>query len=285
MKDKAVNIFWLLLGVILGLVLGYIAFNSVTPIEAGEPCCEWTKWTDVTECVAPCDSTEGTKTQERYCQREECEYSCPIVEWKWFGKTYNVQYEKSQDPHKCHRPSDKSLKKLGMSSNCIQAFKRVHKEWKDADKECKTVTVETQSQDVKCEAELVPCEPSITPTPIPEPTPTEEPKGLTEAGAPQCLDPRPVLLPGNPLVWRNGGTAIVQWQPTEGNTANIYYYQVQNPDNEHAVRDTENDGYVVIEGLSGLDWTFGIQQSNGCAGGDIVWIEDGGTNGWYLFTP
>jgi hypothetical protein len=136
----------------------------------------------------------------------------------------------------------------------------------------------------KCYVE---CE--ISPTPIPEPTPTdkpkEEPKGTSEAGAPQCTDPRPVLLPANPLVWRRGDTAIVQWQPTEGNTANIYYYENQNPDNEHAVRDTENDGYVVIEGLSNLDWTFGVQQSNGCAGGDIVWIEDGGTSNWYLFTP
>lgn len=131
------------------------------------------------------------------------------------------------------------------------------------------------------------CEPNVTPTPIPEPTPTEKPQepSLSEAGAPQCTDPRPVQLPANPLVWRNGGCAIVQWMPTEGNNANVYYYQVQDPDNAHAVRDTDNDGYVEICDLGGLDWTFGIQQANGCAGGDTVWIEDGNTNGWILFLP
>lgn len=129
----------------------------------------------------------------------------------------------------------------------------------------------------------------IEPTPSPEPTPTNAPKQpdnpTSEAGAPACNNTAPVLAPANPLVWRLGGTAIVQWQPTEGNKANIYYYQNQNPDNAHAVRDTENDGYVEISELGGLDWTFGIQQSNDCAGGDTIWVVDGSTNGWVLFTP
>lgn len=131
--------------------------------------------------------------------------------------------------------------------------------------------------------------PTPTPTEVPEPTPTATPsaeiRGTTPAGAPICEDTALVLLPGNPLVWRRNGTAIVQWTPTEGNRANVYYYENQNPENAHAVRDTENDGYVEIGELGGLDWTFGVQQANGCAGGETVWIIDGSTNGWVLFLP
>jgi len=76
----------------------------------------------------------------------------------------------------------------------------------------------------------------------------------------------------------------VQWQPTQGDRANIYYYENQNPDNAHAVRDTENDGYVEVNGLSNLDWTFEIQQSQGCAGGERVTIVDGAGH-WVLFRP
>ena len=131
------------------------------------------------------------------------------------------------------------------------------------------------------------CEvPTPSPTPTPTPTPTPQPEEHpSDPSAPQCTATAPVLLPGNPLVWRLGDTAIVQWQPTEGNSVHIYYYQNQDPDNKHAVRDEVNDGYVEIGSLSGLDWTFGIQQANDCAGGEIVWIVDGATDGWVLFTP
>lgn len=149
----------------------------------------------------------------------------------------------------------------------------------------------------KCKYPVTPtptptCEPTPTPEPTPtdepEPTPTEAPKQVvvhsTSASTPQCTSTRPVLLPANPLVWRKAGQAIVQWQPTEGDNANVYYREVSNYDNAHAVRDTENDGYVEIDLLGSLDWEFGIQQANDCAGGDTVWIVDGSTNAWYLFT-
>lgn len=123
----------------------------------------------------------------------------------------------------------------------------------------------------------------------PDPTPTPEPVVETSVAsvptAPQCPDTSPAIVPANPLVWRNGDNAIVQWQPTQGDKANVYYHEVQNTANAHAVRDTENDGYVEIGYLDNLDWTFGIQQSQGCAGGGTVWIEDGGTSGWVLFRP
>ena len=128
-----------------------------------------------------------------------------------------------------------------------------------------------------------------TPTPTPEPTGTPTPPVVHSAPstteAPVCTDIAPVILPANPLVWRNGGTAIVQWQPTQGSHANIYYYQNENPENAHALRDVANTGYYVIEELGTLNWTFEIQQANGCAGGERVTIVDGDTNEWMLFTP
>ena len=138
-----------------------------------------------------------------------------------------------------------------------------------------------EGMDAQCE---LPPEPTPTPTPThtPEPQPEEH---HSDPSAPQCTATAPVLLPGNPLVWRLGGTAIVQWQPTEGNKAHIYYYQNEDSGNAHALRDIDNNGYAEIHELSGLNWTFGIQQAEDCAGGEIVWIVDGATDGWVLFTP
>ena len=135
--------------------------------------------------------------------------------------------------------------------------------------------------------------PEPTPTPEPEPTvtPTEAPKSEPEdntchtcsATAPTCGETSPVKVAANPHVYRKGGVAIVKWFPTEGNNVNIYYHENQNPENAHAVRDSDNDGYEEIGELGNLDWTFGIQQSNGCAGGEVVWVIDGATDGWILF--
>jgi hypothetical protein len=149
---------------------------------------------------------------------------------------------------------------------------------------CKDVLLDSQDGKFtidECEPEPTP---TLEPTPTPEPVPTERP--TTPAGASQCNNVAPVLAPANPLVWRLGGTAIVQWQPQDGaNQANIYYREVGNPENAHAVRDIPNTGYYEINELGGLDWEFGVQESNGCAGGITTWIVDGDTSNWVLFTP
>ena len=132
-----------------------------------------------------------------------------------------------------------------------------------------TPIIDECDQDDDCISPIPTASPSATPTP----EVTEAPRGETLAE--QCSSVAPVLLPANPLVWRRGGDAIVQWIPTEGNKAHVYYYENQNPGNAHAVRDTENDGYVEIGYLGSLDWTFGVQQAQECAGGQIVWIVDG----------
>lgn len=131
-------------------------------------------------------------------------------------------------------------------------------------------------------------EPTPTPTPeetpTPTPTPTPQPEGrieLTTAGAPTCYDPEIMLLPANVLVKRMGDTAIVQWQPTSGDKANIYYQEVGNTGNAHAVRDIPNDGYEAINFLGSLDWEFGVQQTKSCNASGTVWVVDG--NEYRLF--
>jgi len=61
------------------------------------------------------------------------EYSCPVVSWSWRQHNVQVPYEKSQDPTKCHRPSDSKLRLVyGMLGRERKAFKKAHGQWKNA---------------------------------------------------------------------------------------------------------------------------------------------------------
>lgn len=139
-----------------------------------------------------------------------------------------------------------------------------------------------------------PIEPTPTPTPEVTPVPTEAPKqeeskptGCTEnCGVPACTDsvPKP---PDNPNVYRNGDTAIVRWWNTEGDKANIYYKHPDAGGWEHSVQ-VPNTGSAEVKSLGTDDWTFAVQQVNGCAAGGLVSaispeIVDGATSGWVLF--
>jgi hypothetical protein len=102
--------------------------------------------------------------------------------------------------------------------------------------------------------------------------------------APQCTATKPVLEALNFHILRNGDTAIAKWMPTNGNKANIYYKLVTSNSWEHAVRDIENNGYFVINGLGSKDWTFALQQANDCAGGLMSqYVVDGNSSIWVLF--
>ena len=162
---------------------------------------------------------------------------------------------------------------------------------RDGDDECKLGEVQEteRTERRRCVVELPVC-PTPTPEPTESPEPTPEPIEpprveipLGVAGAPTCDGVPFVQWPGNPHVLRNGDTATVRWVPTQGSQAHVYYFEVQNPANEHAVRDTENDGEVVITLLGSRDWTFGVQQKDGCAASGITWIEDG--NAVRMFLP
>lgn len=121
-------------------------------------------------------------------------------------------------------------------------------------------------------------DPCATPTPEPTSEPESTPSGfiaLTPAGAPVCDGVPFVKLPANVHVYRNGASAEVKWVPTQGSEAHIYYFQNQNPSNAHALRDIANDGQETINLLGNLDWTFGVQQKDGCATSGTVYIVDG----------
>lgn len=154
-----------------------------------------------------------------------------------------------------------------------------------------TVEVTPTPTIIECDGEC------ITPTPTDEPrvtpTPTKEPEiGLTGASAPtvgvdpgpRCENTPPVKTVANFHLYRKGPDAILKWVPTEGDRANVYYKQVNSDVWQYSLRDIQNTGYVEIHDLGGLDITFAVQQSNGCAGGPLTEpIVDGNTNGWVLF--
>lgn len=142
------------------------------------------------------------------------------------------------------------------------------------------------------------CQPEETPTPTPTVTPTPTPESTPdpwdcskdhsckqEITTPVCTDSRPASLPANPHVYRKGPDAIIKWFPTAGDKVNIYYKVVGSPTWQFSLADQPNNGYVQIHDLDSLDITFGIQQEQGCAGGDIIGatIVDGATQGWTLF--
>ena len=104
------------------------------------------------------------------------------------------------------------------------------------------------------------------------PTP-EPPKGTTEASAPQCTDYTPLTLPSNVHVIRSGANATVNFF-TQSNNANIYFKEVSSVEWQHALRDIPvTGGYVSVDihDLNpALGYTFGVQASNSCAGGETV---------------
>lgn len=111
------------------------------------------------------------------------------------------------------------------------------------------------------------------------PTPTPEPPVTTNAGrtveAPVCPDGSTTQLVANLHVWRNGGSADVNFFLTEGNHANIYWKVNDAGDWQHAVSGiTPNSDNFISYTINDLDpnlgYTFGVQQTVGCGGGEIA---------------
>ncbi len=137
--------------------------------------------------------------------------------------------------------------------------------------------------------------PSPKPTPKPDPTPTptpepEKPSGCTHdcnPPAPVCSAVNTTKEPVNFHVYRNGGTAILKWYPSEGNKVNAYWKLNGQNDWQHSTS-FDNTGHLEINDLGNLDWTFGLQQVNDCGGGvitagNVVEVIDGDTSSWVLF--
>jgi LPXTG-site transpeptidase (sortase) family protein len=81
---------------------------------------------------------------------------------KTVDHSVNVIYDKSNDPHKCHRPSDSDLSSVyGMTDNKVRNdFKYANFEWKDShETNCHQQIVDTHSQTVSCNnAPITECE-------------------------------------------------------------------------------------------------------------------------------
>ncbi len=116
-----------------------------------------------------------------------------------------------------------------------------------------------------------------------------EPKGLTPAGAPQCNDTTPLVLPSNVHVVRSGADATVNFFTSSSN-ANIYFRTSGTTGWQHALRDIPvTNGYVsvTIHDLNPTgDYDFGIQSSNSCAGGEVVLavVEDDYSPRTFMFS-
>lgn len=128
-------------------------------------------------------------------------------------------------------------------------------------------------------------EPSVTPEPTKEPevtpTPTDMPNGnkVEDKGNGQAVCENPVNTVANFHVYRNGDLAILKWFKTAGDKVNIYWQNLNDSNDKHALAKVDNSGYKEIGGLGRKDWRFGISQE--C--GNIVWVDDGDTSNWVLF--
>jgi hypothetical protein len=173
--------------------VGVLALYNARVSSAGENHnnhkeCRWGEWEDTTACVATeCGNPVGLKGQKQECVAEVCEYSCPVIHFEWttqscpkgyhlirdmcwkMGKppvkpteekhSADVEYNKSQDPHKCHRPSDNTLRtKYGMNKDARDAFKRANSQWKPSIPDCHLEVQDTRARRTECRLdEVVPC--------------------------------------------------------------------------------------------------------------------------------
>lgn len=133
------------------------------------------------------------------------------------------------------------------------------------------------------------CEEPEEEIPVPVPTPGLPGNAPTFAGsstnAPGVCEASIPNTPANPLVWRKGGSAIIQWIPD--NTANQarIYWRINGQATWMYSLTTYNSGYVTINDLGSNDVTFGVAQFNGCNESRIVTIVDSASEGYILFTP
>ena len=131
----------------------------------------------------------------------EVTYDCPVIDWTYGDHHVAVPYDKSNDPNKCHRPSDADLKnKYGIDGDERHAFKDAHPEWLDAKVTVvkpawsEWVTVDTKSTTFVIELCSLPTDtptsqpPTYTPTiTLPSNTPTVVTLTATATNGPSTI--------------------------------------------------------------------------------------------------
>lgn len=122
-----------------------------------------------------------------------------------------------------------------------------------------------------------PCE-EPTPTPTPE-DPGQPGNPPTFAGSstnpPVCTEGNTLQLPANLHVLRTGSKAVVNFFITEGDSANIYWRVVGQSNWQNAVANVKPNGdkfvsFEINELDPNLGYDFGVQQKQGCGGGQLL---------------
>lgn len=134
-------------------------------------------------------------------------------------------------------------------------------------------------------------EPTVTPTPCTENCGNPPTFQGSTTEAPVCSDGSTTQLPANSHVIRSGSNATVNFFMTEGDSANIYWRVVGSSDWQNAVSDVKPNSdkfvsYTIHDLNPALGYDFGIQQKQGCGGGQLVTavVVDGPKNRLFTFT-
>jgi len=282
MLDKDNRIVWLLMGAIFALIVGLIILGPKMKVGAkappqvlchqltGKACkeemrnnsCNSGEGWQVGACPAPidggwsdwstCSKTCGGGTQTRTCTNPEPQYNGEDCKGKT-SQSCNVEDCATQCPTNSHE--------VRKSCVCDTGFHDVG----DGDLVCEADTVKT------CE-ELGNCPPPPACTENCGNPPTF---AGSSTNPPVCGDKNTINLPANVHVVRKGEEATVKFFITEGDSANIYWRVVGSKDWQHAVADVKPNGdkfvsFTIHELNPNLGYDFGIQQVQGCGGGQLV---------------
>lgn len=101
-----------------------------------------------------------------------------------------------------------------------------------------------------------------------------------EPSAPVCSDGNTLKLPENLHVLRAGSQAVVNFFITEGDSANIYWRELNQSEWQHSSAATDSEGvkpntdnfvsYEVNDLDPNLGYVFGVEQKWGCGGGNLA---------------
>jgi hypothetical protein len=217
--------------------------------------------------VAVCDDEDAENYNGDIDERTEvvnnevCEYPQPSpTPTPKPVKDYCKNFEKDQKEVPYGMVSDPETR----ICSCAEGYHQVDEEvftLRKPEKEYDTFT---------CELD----EPEVTPVPPVEHNPAPEgAKSTTET--PVCTDGNTQKVVANLHVVRAGSDATVNYFITEGNTSNIYYRLNSSGNWEHSVMDVKGNSdnyvsYTIHELQPTGDYTFGVEQVNGCGGGNIA---------------
>jgi LPXTG-site transpeptidase (sortase) family protein len=216
------------------------------------------------------------KADEDHHDHENCNYSCPVIHFKNFDVNYDMS-----DNHKCHRPSDDTLKHTyHLNDGDIGYFKQHNDEWKDGiQNHCPTPSP-TQTPVISPENSptptIDPCADNACVTPSVEPTPTSAPSnnsgnngGGSQPGPYVCNDTDPGAPTNLQAFALGGGKVKLTWNNAPG--PHTSYAVAYGPSIGNYLYGDPNVGnvttYTVLALNPGGKYCFYVQAQNGCKGG------------------